>query len=598
MPIKVNISISAGGRLKPVSSHTLHEKRITIGRDKECTLSLEDTQKHVSRTHAELEEQDGAYWMKVVSKVNPVVVNGKRFMYGERVGLKAGDHIGVGLYKLEVVEAVVPPPAPKPAPRPKPEASPEDITYVARRGDFPKSAPSAPIRLPDLPADQAESTFIPTPPPSPSSATPAAPVAPVAKAFAPPPPPPPAPVPAQSAESEEATYVPPVQIAPPSPVQPAPQAPTVTTHLPESALADDEVTYIPPMWARPASKGGAKDAASSDNTNDGSAEDMTGFRRPPAEETRPQSPAPAGAPVEPSPEEASEGVDFDLSDAFEEEATSVRVASSPAPAAEPEPAPPPSPEPEVEEDFSEDLTYVRRPPPRPASLAPRAEDLAEEETHYRAPVPEVRPAPVSAGRSQPTPGPQGSAVDAFLEGAGLGRLQVEDPEQFMRDTGIMVRAAVEGIMMLLIARDEARKELGVEATPGADDNPLRSMASPAEVIAFLFDPKRPAIAGADPVQEFGDACSDLRAHQVALFAGMRAAVVSALRGIDPKQIEREHGVNLGGLNLTRKSKLWDIYVTRHEQLTRDVEEGFSKAFGPDLLSAYLAQVRKIRGGRS
>jgi len=167
----------------------------------------------------------------------------------------------------------------------------------------------------------------------------------------------------------------------------------------------------------------------------------------------------------------------------------------------------------------------------------------------------------------------------------------------MRDTGIMVRAAVEGIMMLLLARAEARKELGAEAETDAADNPLTSMASPAEVIAFLFDPNRPAIGDADPVQAFGDACGDLRAHQVALLAGMRAAVQSALQRIDPKKIEREHGVNLGGLNLTRKSKLWDISVAQHEQLVREAEENFGTIFGREILAAYTAQLRKMRGGR-
>ena len=110
--IKVNISLNTGGQFKPVSSHTLHEKRITVGRDNDCTLTLEDTQKHVSRMHVELEEADGAYWMKVVSKVNPVIVNGKRYLSHDRVALAKGDQISVGLYKIEVVTVESAPPPP------------------------------------------------------------------------------------------------------------------------------------------------------------------------------------------------------------------------------------------------------------------------------------------------------------------------------------------------------------------------------------------------------------------------------------------------------------------------------------------------------
>lgn len=150
--------------------------------------------------------------------------------------------------------------------------------------------------------------------------------------------------------------------------------------------------------------------------------------------------------------------------------------------------------------------------------------------------------------------------------------------------------------MLLLAREGARKQLGAEPDPGANDNPIKSMASPAEVLAFLFDPKRPAIGDADPVQAFSEACSELRSHQVALLEGMRAAVASALHRIDPKAIEREHGTHLGMLNITRKSKLWDLSVAQHEQLARAMEEDFGKVFGEAILSAYNAQVRKARGG--
>src|SRR5207253_10575901 len=98
-----------------------------------------------------------------------------------------------------------------------------------------------------------------------------------------------------------------------------------------------------------------------------------------------------------------------------------------------------------------------------------AERLADEETHYRSAAPEIGPR-VAAGAASATDG----ALQAFLDGAGLAGLPVADPESFMRDTGIMVRAAVEGVMMLLLARAEARKELGAEPDSAAGDNPLTS----------------------------------------------------------------------------------------------------------------------------
>ncbi len=571
MPIKLNILLSAAGRLKPVSSLTLHDKLITVGRDKECTLSLEDTQKHVSRTHAEIEHDADCYWIKVVSKVNPIAVNGKRFTYGERAPLVEGDQVNIGLYKIEVVEAEVPQSPRKAAAPPAPEASEETTLAPALR-------------------------------PAPAAALPASPPPPPA---APPPPPvarstPPAMFPDDAAVEADATYVPPRAK---SPAPPAPRPQPARPALPESAIADDEVTYIPPVWAKRTPGPGTPGETTVD--------DPTHVGRPPIEKPalRPEPVPPLAAPaVTPAPTEAQPAMelDFDLSDAFDTPA----AAPTPAPAtASPAPRIALPPEPEAEEDFSEDLTYVRRPPPRPASIAPTAspagpaatagtdEDrLSEEVTQFRSPVP-------AAGLAGPSPAAGAAlgvsaerAVQAFLEGAGLTNIKVNDAEGFMRDSGVMVRAAVEGIMMLLLAREGARKQLGAEPDPGANDNPIKSMASPAEVLAFLFDPKRPAIGDADPVQAFSEACSELRSHQVALLEGMRAAVASALHRIDPKAIEREHGTHLGMLNITRKSKLWDLSVAQHEQLARAMEEDFGKVFGEAILSAYNAQVRKARGG--
>ena len=574
MPIKVNISLSAGGRFKPVASHTFHDKLITIGRDKECTLSLEDTQKHVSRMHAEIEADQDSYWIKVVSKVNPIAVNGKKFSYGERVPVVAGDQVSVGLYKLEVMEAEV---APTRAKAPAAQPSAPDVSEEATFPPAPNAVPA------------------PDPAPTRPGAMASAPRAMLPQIDA-----------RKDADEEEDTYVPPAM--PGAPAPPTASATPIRTSLPDGAIADDEVTYIPPMWAKLASR--TASLAPSADGHDAS-EDFTHVGRPPPKAPEVALPAPPAPSASSAP---SVELDFDLTDAFDEPAPAKPVAAAPAApaarAASPIVRPPPPQPQDVEEGFSEDVTYVRRPPPKPAQPAasppkpspvakkppPSADDLAEEETQYR-PAAEPSRSPAPSAKPAPGTGTEADrAVAAFLEGAGLSNLRVTDVERFMRESGVMVRAAVEGVMMLLIAREEARRQMGAEPSAGANDNPIKTMSNPDEVIAFLFDPKRPVIADVDPVQAFGDACSDLRAHQVALFEGMRAAITTALLRLDPKKLEREHGANLGLLNITRKSKLWDLSNAQHDLLAREIEEDFSGVFGAEILAAYNVQVRKTRGG--
>ena len=64
--------------------------------------------------HVELEEEDGTYWMSVVSKVNPVMVKGRRYGPGTRLTLKSGDSFEMGEFEVQVVFPEKARPAPPP----------------------------------------------------------------------------------------------------------------------------------------------------------------------------------------------------------------------------------------------------------------------------------------------------------------------------------------------------------------------------------------------------------------------------------------------------------------------------------------------------
>jgi predicted component of type VI protein secretion system len=361
MSVTVKIFTKAGGRPTVYATREFDALPVSIGRDAACSMVLEDPHKHISRFHVELEEQEGSHWMTVVSKVNPVMVKGRRYGPGTRLTLHSGDSFEVGEYEIHVT-------------------------------------------LPELPAPEAgvfdEPTFVG------EAGKPAAP---------------------------------------------------------------DEPTYVPPAAAKPA------------------------------------------------------------------------VAPAPKPAA---------------------------PPSRPAPAAPTPDLLR-----------------------------------AFLDGAGLVQkdLSAAEAERLIRDGGAILRAAVEGLMMLLIARGEMRKEFQAEErtlVAARDNNPLKLMSDPHEAMAFLFDPADRTDGFLDPVQAIGDACEDLRAHEIALMAGMRAAILGALRRFDPRALERTleksgAGFALGG----RKGKLWDLFVAQQEKLSQEAQEDFQKVFGRDFMGAYQAQLRRLKGGR-
>jgi predicted component of type VI protein secretion system len=349
MSITVKIFTKAGGRPSLYAAREFDTLPVTIGRDPACSMVLDDPYKHISRFHVELEQQDGAYWMTVVSKVNPVMVKGRRYGPATRLTLHPGDSFEIGEYEVHVSLPEIPPPEP---------GIFEEPTFVADGG----------------------------------------------------------------------------------------------------AVA--EPTLVPP--AARASAAAAKPAG------------------------------PAGA--------------------------------------------------------------------------------------------------------------AGDLLRAFFDGAGVAHreLSAEQAERMMRDCGAILRAAVEGLMMLLIARGEMRKEFQAEErtmVAARDNNPLKLMSDPHEAMAFLFDPMDRTGGFLDPVQAIGDACEDLRAHEIALMAGMRAAILGVLRRFDPPALERALE-KAGGLGvLGKKGKLWEFFVAQQDRLVQDAQDDFNKVFGRDFMGAYQAQLRRLKGGR-
>jgi len=375
MSVSIKIFTHAAGRPTLYASRELDVLPISIGRDAGCTVVVEDPQKHLSRFHVEIEQQDGVYWMSVVSKVNPVMVKGRRYGPGTRLTLKSGDSFEMGEYEVHVLF---------------PEAGAVDIDLSDPNAIF-----------------------------------------------------------------DEPTFV---------------GGTAASTQPPAAATA-------PPVARRPA-EGGA-------------------------------------APVQ----------------------------SWPTP-------------------------------------------------------PAARAAPAAA----PAAGMEG-ALRAFLDGAGVPHkvLSAAESERLLRDCGAVLRAAVEGLMMLLIARAEMRKEFQAEErtmVAARDNNPLKLMSDPHEAMDFLLDPTERTDGFLDPVQSVGDACEDLRSHEIALMAAMRAAILGALRRVDPHTLERafeksSSGFSFGG----RKGKLWDLFVSQQEKLTHDAQEDFNKVFGRDFMSAYQSQLRRLKGGK-
>jgi type VI secretion system FHA domain protein len=391
MAITVKIFTKQAGRPTLFQTREFETLPVTIGRDATCTLALEDPLKHISRMHVELEEEQGSYWMSVVSKVNAVTMKGRRYGPGTRLTLKSGDSFEMGEFEVQVL--------------------------------LPEPVPSAP-------PPREHKSLIKT-----------------------------------LAEESGAEEIPP----------------------PEPGIFD-EPTYV---------KEGAEE------------------------------PTYMGPAVQPPP-------------------------------ATPKPAPVPQTRSTAET--------------KPPVVGPRAATAAS----------------------------MNEALRLFLEGAGMPpqELSAEQAARLLKDSGAVLRAAVHGLMTLLIARGEMRKEFEAEErtmVAARDNNPLKLMGDPHEALEFLLDPGERAGGFLDPVRAIGDASDDLRTHELALMAGMRSAILGALRRLDPQTLEKAFDDSAGGFHLaSRKARLWEFFTLQQQQLAQEAQEDFNKAFGRDFMSGYQAQLRRLK----
>jgi hypothetical protein len=82
--------LSVGGK-----RHQLSSERILLGRSRDCDIPLEDP--NISRRHAEVVLEDGAWWIVDLGSTNGIEVNGERV---DRARLGVGDHIVLGRTEL------------------------------------------------------------------------------------------------------------------------------------------------------------------------------------------------------------------------------------------------------------------------------------------------------------------------------------------------------------------------------------------------------------------------------------------------------------------------------------------------------------------
>lgn len=154
---------------------------------------------------------------------------------------------------------------------------------------------------------------------------------------------------------------------------------------------------------------------------------------------------------------------------------------------------------------------------------------------------------------------------------------------------------VDGVMDVLRARAEIKNtfRLPVTVIQRSENNPLKFALGTDEAIAKILSPPDPAFLTGPAA--FEDAFDDIRSHQMAMLAGVRAGFDAVLRHFDPEHFDREGESSRYGFG--GKGKHWERFREHYQSLVADPDACFRRLFGDEFARAYEEQLARLKSAR-
>jgi type VI secretion system FHA domain protein len=210
------------------------------------------------------------------------------------------------------------------------------------------------------------------------------------------------------------------------------------------------------------------------------------------------------------------------------------------------------------------------------------------------------PAPASratpAKRVPAPPAGQDVMLSTVLRQAGIR--DVTTTPELARSFGQILRIVVSGVMDVLQARQRIKEEFRMRTTTfkPKENNPLKFSANVDDALHNLLVKRNPAYF--EPVKAFEDAFDDVRNHQMAMLAGVRAAFEAMLAEFDPDRLQAEFDrqPRKGALlSMPAKLRYWEMYREKVHGIVKDADTSFRELFGDEFARAYEEQLERLKG---
>lgn len=196
-----------------------------------------------------------------------------------------------------------------------------------------------------------------------------------------------------------------------------------------------------------------------------------------------------------------------------------------------------------------------------------------------------------------------TGLAAFCRGAGIDpdRLPAEAQTRMLHLAGQMFREALLGLKDLSRHHHEVRNSYRIELPAAAADEPfpLDRGAVDDLVLSVLSSHDSRRI---DAVQWLRERFDDMRGHEKAAGAALRAAFIEFIDRLDPAELESrfDRALKKGKLSGSQRAQYWDLYADFYRNVTEmpanQLPHVFVEAFARAYAEARVAAKSSGRGG--
>jgi type VI secretion system FHA domain protein len=188
-----------------------------------------------------------------------------------------------------------------------------------------------------------------------------------------------------------------------------------------------------------------------------------------------------------------------------------------------------------------------------------------------------------------------AGVAAFCRGAGIDPHSISNEVRSaaLQLSGQLLRETILGLMDLNHGRNEFRNRFRIAPTPSeAPESPLNFSKGVDEALVRLLTNLS---TRAGSVEAIRTNFRELKAHNSASLAAMRAAFEEFLGRVDPKELEErfERASKRGVFGTQSKAKYWERYTEMYTGLAQRPADGFPHTYTEAFAKAFEAKLRTL-----